>query len=557
MFYKKNNTLSDLYQILNQGTTILFMLLFLTISVTTYAQDKRYLQLDFNVGVSEPIWSFRSQEMFSGRGRSIGGGFDYFFGKFGLGFNAGVFENESEKTFSDYIYHRFLEKTTVNQDNKWNTKFGMFGPIFKIGFKRFEFDMYFRGGYSQIQVPDLLFSKTFQNQSYEIYRFGGVSNDWQFAWSSGMKFIYKFTTQLGIQARADYFSTNYLSEVAYEKSYRDANDGNKNGAIDDAEYFESNRVSNSNNFNLSVVNLNLGLLFQLGRTKQPIATQMLPPMALELEDVSLIDELPMSTPEIGSDIEREIEIQNPIIKQDTEELVSVNTEESIQKSETQAEIHEELVEIPATSYDAPESKYDEEAAEFLYKAGESYFASNDFENAMPCFNKLKADPKYPRAKYMFALSLCSMGNCAEARKEYKEFAKTYNGEDKRTLEIIFASHVERCRLSGRLIPPTEMASQNNQGKGTVNKEVKTGLTYKIQFIAMKKPNADFPNLVNIGDISTEFFPNKSVYRYTLGGYNDITIASKDVYKVRKMGFRDAFLAVYENGVRVNTLYHAK
>ncbi len=215
------------------------------------------------------------------------------------------------------------------------------------------------------------------------------------------------------------------------------------------------------------------------------------------------------------------------------------------------------MEIPATTYDAPESTYDEEAAEFLYKAGESYFATNDFENAMPCFNKLKADPKYPRAKYMFALSLCSMGNCAEARKEYSEFAKTYKGEDKRTLEIIFASHAERCRLSGRLIPPSEMASQNNKGNGTADKEAKTGLTYKIQFIAMKKANADFPRLVNIGDISTEFFPNKSVYRYTLGGYDDITVASKDIYKVRKMGFRDAFLAVYENGVRVNTLYHAK
>ncbi|MBK7635541.1 MAG: hypothetical protein IPJ13_15625 [Saprospiraceae bacterium] len=67
--------------------------------------------------------------------------------------------------------------------------------------------------------------------------------------------------------------------------------------------------------------------------------------------------------------------------------------------------NEAPLEIPATTYEAPEAKYDEEAAEFLHKAGESYFATNDFENALPCFNKLKADPKYPRAKYMFALSL--------------------------------------------------------------------------------------------------------------------------------------------------------
>jgi hypothetical protein len=74
---------------------------------------------------------------------------------------------------------------------------------------------------------------------------------------------------------------------------------------------------------------------------------------------------------------------------------------------------------------------------------------------------------------------------------------------------------------------------------------------------MKKPNATFPKLVEVGDISTEFFPNMSVYRYTLTGYKDINMAAADVYKVRKLGFRDAFVAVYENGIRVNTLYHSK
>ena len=50
---------------------------------------------------------------------------------------------------------------------------------------------------------------------------------------------------------------------------------------------------------------------------------------------------------------------------------------------------------------AAEAEYDKDVAEFLYKAGESYFAANDFDNAMSCFNKLKADPIYPMAQYMF------------------------------------------------------------------------------------------------------------------------------------------------------------
>lgn len=32
--------------------------------------------------------------------------------------------------------------------------------------------------------------------------------------------------------------------------------------------------------------------------------------------------------------------------------------------------------------------------------------------------------------------------------------------------------------------------------------------YRIQFIAMKKPNATFPKLAEVGDISTEFFQTK-------------------------------------------------
>ncbi len=557
MHYKKDNPLPNKYLFFTKTSFLLFIVICLTTITSSNAQDKRFLQLEFNAGISEPLGAFRSQEMFSGRGRSIGGGFDYFFGKFGLGFNAGTFNNDSEQAFSDYIYHKFQEKTSINQENKWNTKFGMFGPVFKTGIKNFEFDIYLRGGYSQIQVPYLLFSKSFFDQNYEIYRFGGVSEDWQFAWSSGIKFIYKLTHQLGIQARADYFSTTYLSEVAYEKSYRDASDANNNGRIDDAEYFESRRVTNNNNSNLSVVNLNLGLLFQLGRTKQQVATQMVPPMAIENQDILITDELPLTSPALESKKALEIELEIPTITQEDDELIIVNTYEGLENQETSKVISNEIVEIPETSYDAPESKYDEEAAEFLHKAGEAYFASNDFENAMPCFNKLKADPKYPRAKYMFALSLCSMGNCADAKKEYKEFAKTYKGEDKRTLEIIFASHAERCKLSGRLVAPSEKKLNNKKTENSQETEVKSGLTYKIQFIAIKKPNADFPRLVNIGDISTEFFPNKSVYRYTLGGYEDINEASRDVYKVRKMGFRDAFLAVYENGVRINTLYHAK
>ncbi|MBL0101421.1 MAG: hypothetical protein IPP49_16435 [Saprospiraceae bacterium] len=49
----------------------------------------------------------------------------------------------------------------------------------------------------------------------------------------------------------------------------------------------------------------------------------------------------------------------------------------------------------------------------------------------------------------------------------------------------------------------------------------------------------FPKMATIGNVATEFFPKKALFRYTLDGYVDLKDAAADVYKVRKLGFRDA------------------
>ncbi len=519
-----------------------------------FGQTNRYLQIDLNAGYSEPVQAFRQQHMFSGRGMSGGGGFDYFFGKLGIGFSGGFFNNNSGNNFSAYLEHKYFEKVEPASFDQWKTRYIVFGPSFKLGLKRFEFDIFVKGGGAQIIVPDLLFSKRFFNQTYEIYRFSGSSDDWQFAWSAGARLIFKCNHWLGIQTKADYFTTSYLSSVAYDNTFRDAIDGNRNGVLEDSEYFESQKVSNKGNSSLNVLNLSLGLIVQLGKKVEKKPEKMLPEVP---ESPAINDELvgieSQNVPAVKEEIQNTPidEIRDTTENQEAN-IPIVNAQEKQENKNIPVDIVvEEKIEIPVTTYDAPEAEYDAEAAEFLYKAGESYFATNDFEDALPCFNKLKADPKYPRAKYMFALALCAMGNCAEAKKEYKEFAKTYKETDSRTLEIIFASHFERCSISGKL------NKSDSDRKETASPAENQPEEYKIQFIAMRKPNAAFPRLTNVGVISTEFFPNKSVYRYTLGAYQDIKSAAADVYKVRKMGFRDAFVAVYKNGKRVNTLYHAR
>lgn len=548
--------------------------LFVISTITHYGQVKKFLQIDVSGGVSQPILNFAESNMFADRGLSYSGGFDYFFNRVGFGFTAGYFTNSTQNLFSNYISNRYLENFKLQDVDNWKSKYLLAGPTFKIGNKKFEFDIYAKGGIGQIRVPELTFSKMFFNQSYQIYHFSGTSDDYQFAWSGGTRLTFKLNNLLGLQLKADYFTTSYISKFNYEYSYRNALDGNKNGVLEDTEYFESQKISHTGKSDINVVNLHLGLILQLGKPAPTKVTNMVSQDILET---------------VADKKEEEIVIQaDPVVKEDLKQneknnetdpvLINVPEpeKEAIEPtkskevaSETGTKIddipvinaHEaisEPIEIPATSYEAPEAKYDAEAAEFLYKAGESYFATNDFENALPCFNKLKADPNYPRAKYMFALSLCAMGNCAEAKKEYKDFVKNYKDNDSRTLEIIFASHFERCATSGKL-KNLKSSTEAPSSVGTTKVENSTvkPKEYKIQFIAMKKPNATFPKLAEVGGISTEFYPNRSVYRYTLTGYNDLKSAASDVYKVRKMGFKDAFVAVYENGNRVNTLYHAK
>ena len=533
------------------------------------AQSQKFVQVDLSGGISEPMRAFRDQHMFASRGISASGGFDYFFGKLGLGFSGGYFTNKSSAKFTDYIEHKYFETIYGSNFKDWNTKYIQFGPSIKLGNKWLEFDIYGKAGYSQIVVPDLYFYKTFFNQSYEVYRFSGVTEDWQFAWSAGARLMYKINRWFGVQAKADYFTTSYMSDIKYDNTYRDATDGNRNGIMEDAEYFESQKVSNKGNTNLNVLNMNIGLIFQIGRTHTPKVVKMMNESPDTLNNIHTLPEKQIARiipeaaepvietnptvaetkPALRDETKGENEKEIPVINAHEENMIKADEIKVASTVEP-----EKLPEIPVTTFDAPEAKYDAEAAEFLYKAGESYFATNDFESAMPCFNKLKADPNYPRAKYMFAMTLCATGNCNEAKKEYKEFAKNYKESDARTLEIIFASHFERC--AGMAKGKTTSVATSTLPNGTVGSNPQ-GMEYRIQFIAIRKPDMQFPKMATIGNVATEFFPKKALFRYTLDGYVDLKDAAADVYKVRKLGFRDAFIAVYQNGVRVNTLYHAK
>lgn len=532
--------------------------------------QNRFLQIDINGGLTKPVGSFSNQYMFAGNGYHVGGSFDYFFNNIGLGVAGGYFTNNSRTLFNDYIQARYYETPISGQTNeRYNTKYLLVGPTYKFSMGRFEIDLFAKAGVSQIDIPNLIFTKQFFNQTYDVYHFIGETKDYQMAWSVGSRFIYKINSYLGLQGKADIVATNYMSKLGYDNSYRNASDGNRNGIMEDSEYFESPKVQNAGSTDLLVMNLNLGLIVQLGKPSLS-KVKMIPNLGQEIsndkESVTK-DQSPIQ-PELSTDEPKEVksdelvtEAPSPELSVDTilkvDEIPVTIKDEMDDVIKHEAELAKiETIQIPTSTYDAPESEYDKEAAEFLYKAGESYFATNDYENALPCFNKLKGDVNYPRAKYMFALSLCALGNCEEGKKEYKEFTKTYKEADARTLEVIFASQFEKCAYDRKSQGKNSSKEKNIGGTNNVPEPVLTK-EFRIQFIAIRKPDATFPGVSKVGKIETEFFPNKSVYRYTLSGYGEVEGAAIDLGKVRKMGFRDAFIAVYENGKRVNTIYHKR
>ncbi len=97
--------------------------------------------------------------------------------------------------------------------------------------------------------------------------------------------------------------------------------------------------------------------------------------------------------------------------------------------------------------------------------------------------------------------------------------------------------------------------ENNEEVIRVTKKPSEPIIYKVQFTAMNRSNHSYKRVEKIGKIIKEYFPDMDKYRYMLGGYNDLEKAKNDMKKVRKLGFVDAFIAIYKGEERIVTFYH--
>lgn len=538
------------------GTLILcFHLTFLS-----FSQDQ-YLQLNIEGGYSLPIGKFNDKDMFAGKGLSTSLGFDYFFKSIGIGMTGGVWRNESVSLFKSHIENKFYDLPAMRSRIGWETRHLGVTLTKKLSSEKWNVDLFGNFGVMLTSIPELTYSKYFNQISYEGYAFKGQSQEWQKMWSLGARYTYFINDDLGFQINAKYLSNQYFSNISYNFQYKDVQDVNNNGVIDYGEFFESPITSRHGALTIQTINFHIGLVYLLGKKNEKVIDMIPYSEWHQIKENSSDNQMDSVVISEVKSIENDLEPQEYDQSRSTVMTTPTIYEPSEIESLNDTIIHEAFEENTRETNIAEASIYTKENAEMLYMAGEGYFTTNDFENAVICFNKLKGDPDYPMAQYMFALSLSGMGNCEEAKKEYKEFIRGYNQEDRRTLEVIFASQFERCASIKKIKfdQVNAITTIHNKVEDSIHSTIKQPQVhhkeFRIQFIAIKKPDVSFPKVAQIGYITTEFFPNKSVYRYTLTGYETLNTAIDDMHKVRTMGFNDAFIAEYTNGIRTNTLYH--
>ncbi|MBK8623447.1 MAG: hypothetical protein IPN79_17215 [Saprospiraceae bacterium] len=559
----------------------LYIIFFITIFCDVYGQ-KPYVQLQTSGGYSIPLMDASNTTHFVDPGWNANLAFSMFYGKFGIMAGGGYQRNNAYAPFQRYIVDKYKEFPSVN-NQYWTNAYGMFGPAFKLTFGKAEIDFFAQIGMANLSVPELPYSKRLFGQNVEIARYNGENTELTPFWKGGFTFHYRVYKSLGICLEPSFLSNMYLRKTKTSFRYVDAFDNNQNGVVDEVEFTEAPIVRDFREIVFSSANINLGVSLQLGRT--PKQVKPVPMISVDdtvpVTDSDKTSEQPIVVTDdkkmddtINASESGKIPAENKIVKTDTTDITSVDSLPSVSKTE-----------IDVT--DKSETQYDEAEAGFLYKAGELYFQTNDFENAVACFNKIKNDPNQLMAKYMFALSMCEMLNCEEAEKEYQLFSELYNHGDKGVLHTVYKSHQKKClsdleeqkkealRRENEILANNynPSASKNPVDDGIKGESVNTnkttpgdktgkfvsqdGKTYKIQFVALRLSNKTFPKMEGIGNITHEFYPKKSMYRYTLGPFDTEDEAVSDMLKVRAMGFQDAFLAVYKNGKRINTLYHAR
>lgn len=530
-----------------------FLIITLIFPMILQGQISSGIQLNLSGGSSFPLGDFRNKEVFAGNGYHFAGGLDYYFFKvLGIGLEGGYFENDSKSPFKDFIYQNYLINFEPSKKSSWQTKYIFGGPTIKTSFNRFEIDFTAKFGVYQAFEPKLLYVRTNYGESYDMFR--SVRNEWKwlFGWNAGIRTIYKLSDWFGIQAKAEYWSTKGFDKLEYNFAYRNVADLDRNGHFDDTEFNQANLVTKRNNTNLNVVNVNLGMVLQFGNIKQ------IDKMELKAEEIDRILNEVNQGQQTNHVNQRDRDSLNNQIQlnasnQRMEEMHIVPSVDPIKDSLENTALSN--IDDHKENLIVDEAQVRKMWADSLNDAGELHFSVQMYREAAKDFGLILNEPDYPRSRYMYAMSLSLSGQCDEAKKEFKEFKKSYNGEDSRSLEVLFVSQFQNCAGIAKGLAAKAQNTPNEDKNLATQPATIPAKEYQVQFIAIKKEDVKFLSVSKMGDIRTEYTGTKKLYRYLLTGYQNIEDAKEDLKLVRSKGFQDAFIARYEHGKRVETMYH--
>ena len=122
-----------------------------------------------------------------------------------------------------------------------------------------------------------------------------------------------------------------------------------------------------------------------------------------------------------------------------------------------------------------------------------------------------------------------------------------------------AASVSDSKPSASMKPPVT-TEEDKSGTNTASKltsPTDAGTGYKIQIIALSRLNLDHPRFNSVkryGELESEFFEEKGLYRVMIGGYSSVADALSDLKTIRSYkDFSDAFIVEYKNGRRVSVV----
>lgn len=542
-----------------------------------FSQHKNFLQLNTGVGLGFPIQEYAKSNVFAAPGISTGLSADYFFGNWGFGFQYNYNTNPGVTKFFDYISDRFLDQPLKLKAGDWKTRSFMTGPVFKFRKSRFEIDLLGRIGFNSTSIPEFEYIRTVASQDFMAYRFESfMRSEFYLAYNLETRLGLRLNDWLALSSSISFFRTQPSDAVSFAYTYRNVADLNRNGLIDDSEFLDSEIQNVAEAIPLTLVNVRLGFNFSFYRKKNRVAADqarrkkqeriIIPHHDIESHAKNNNTDATHSADEIetvqikGTPEHQPASIQSEAIPADLRDIGDYNFEESSDRMQNAADVSEHNEQDSMELLAREESdkfehtvgnNFDLEAATLLFKSGEAYFEANDFVNSYVVFNRLKETAAFPMAKYMLSLSLAEMGLCEKSLSYFDEFTKNYRGTDLRTLEVLFNSHLTRCKNIKVDNEDEVLLLKPLENSDNISK-----IEYKIQFLAMRKNSYEFPQVEKIGKkVVTEYVEELKLYRYVLPHYDSLEDALKDLNSVRKLGFNNAFVAVYVNGERVNTIYH--